>query len=285
MSKICWLASYPKSGNTWVRILLSNYLSELEHPADINALEINAIASSRQLFDEYIGLSSSDMDEDVIKYYQPCLYDELVRNANHDIYMKVHDAYIVNQDGLPLFSATATKNIIYIIRNPLDVATSFAHHLNISLNNSIQHMCDESFTMAKSVDNINNQLPQLLLSWSGHVQSWIESGLKVHIVRYEDMIFDPKKSFKAILEFMNFDVNEERLEKAISFSSFDSLKKQEQEKGFMMKDPRSQSFFRKGQIGAYREELTQEQIDTIVEYHRETMIKYGYLNEHNQLVY
>lgn len=285
MNGIYWLASYPKSGNTWTRTLLTNYLGEKEVPADINALETDSIASARHLFDEYIGLASSDLNAKQIKLYQPFIYEQMAKESHRDLYMKVHDAYTLNTKNFPIIPASATKGVIYILRNPLDVAVSYAHHSHKPIDISVKNLCDESFTIAQSNHDLSNQLLQLLLSWSGHVNSWVESGLRVHLMRYEDMITDPLTTFKGMLEFMGFEINEERLRQAVDFSSFDTLKKLEKEKGFKEKPTKAASFFRKGKIGSYREELTQEQIDIIVEYHRETMIKYGYLDEHNQLVY
>lgn len=284
MNGIYWLASYPKSGNTWVRTFLSNYMSNKEIPEDINRLEI-PIASDRNLFDQYIGLSSADLDEDQIKYYQPYIYTELVKKKSHDIYLKVHDAYTMNGNNLPIIPTSVTKGVIYILRNPLDVAVSYAHHSAITIDKSIQALCNKSFTIARSKNKLNGQLHQLYLSWSGHIDSWIESPLRVHLMRYEDMMEDSYGMFKEMLKFMNIEIDENRLEKAVRFSSFDLLQKQEEERGFVERYHKSQTFFRKGKIGSYREELTQEQIETITEYHRETMIKYGYLDENNQLAY
>lgn len=285
MSGIYWLASYPKSGNTWTRTLLTNYLGEKEVPADINAIGTDSIASARHLFDEYIGLSSSELDDEQIKLYQPLIYEQMAKESQRTLYMKVHDAYTLNAKNRPIIPESVTQGVIYILRNPLDVTVSYAHHSHKPVEKTVENICDETFTIAKSNNDLSRQLSQLLLSWSGHVNSWVESPLRVHLMRYEDMITDPFETFKGMLEFMEYEVNEERLRKAVEFSSFDTLKKQEKEQGFKEKPSKAESFFRKGQIGSYREEMSQEQIDTIIGYHRETMIRYGYLDENNQLVY
>lgn len=284
MNGIYWLASYPKSGNTWTRAFLDNYLNNGEAPVNINTIN-NEIACNRNYFDEYIGLSSSDLDEGQIKLYQPYMYEELVKKSSVDFYMKIHDAYTLNRINIPLIPKSVTKGVIYILRNPLDVAVSYAQHSASPIDKAIHSLCDETFIASNSDTDFKKQLPQLFLSWSGHVKSWMESPLRVHLMRYEDMKSDPNGSFREMLKFMGFEIDEDRLEKAVRFSSFDTLKQQEKEKGFKEKPSKAASFFRKGKIGSYREELTQEQIDIIVEYHRETMIKYGYLDEHNQLVY
>lgn len=76
---IYWIVSYPKSGNTWCRMILNNYIANLNEPLNINHLNTKFISSNRKFFDEIIGLSSSDMSEDEIKLYQPEVYKELIK--------------------------------------------------------------------------------------------------------------------------------------------------------------------------------------------------------------
>lgn len=68
---IVWLASYPKSGNTWMRVFLTNYLRNADTPADINDLEFMGIATARELFDMYAGFESSDLTHEEIDAARP----------------------------------------------------------------------------------------------------------------------------------------------------------------------------------------------------------------------
>ena len=74
IKKIIWLASYPKSGNTWIRLFLDNIRSGSDQPADINHISVSRIASSRALFDQYAGINSSDLNDDEIERYRPQVY-------------------------------------------------------------------------------------------------------------------------------------------------------------------------------------------------------------------
>jgi len=285
MNNIYWLASYPKSGNTWTRVFLSNYLSGSSEPADINNIETDTIASSRRLFDDRIGLASSDMNEKTINNYRPMLYEMLAENAKQTLFMKAHDAYTFNINGKPVFSKKATKGVIYIIRNPLDVAVSYAYHSNKMVDKYIKVICDENHVMASMNKSLLRQLPQLILSWSSHVRSWVDSGLAVHVMRYEDMIMNPYSAFKKTLMFAGIEINEKQLIRAIKFSSFGDLKNQELQSGFKEKAPQTASFFRKGKIGSYKDELTLQQIDEIVSYNQIEMKKFGYLDKNGKLVF
>ncbi|NJK96875.1 MAG: sulfotransferase domain-containing protein, partial [Bacteroidales bacterium] len=123
--KIIWLASYPKSGNTWFRAFLANLLHPGDKPADINELEGGPIASSRALFDEATGLSSSDLTPAEIENLRPFVYRYIARNSTEIIFHKIHDAYTLTSEGVALVPAEATRCAIYFVRNPLDVAVFF----------------------------------------------------------------------------------------------------------------------------------------------------------------
>ncbi|MFH0709213.1 MAG: sulfotransferase domain-containing protein [Pseudomonadota bacterium] len=273
---IYWLASYPKSGNTWTRALITNYLVNSDEPADINALQTDGIASNRETFDDLLCLPSSDMSEEQIRLFQPRLYEELMAHATRDYYIKVHDAYTLNSVGEPLFPALVTKGVIYILRNPMDVAVSYAAHGGKDISKTYANINKESFTIALSEKTLADQLPQRLLDWSSHVRSWIDSPLRVHVMRYEDMLSHPYETFQEMLEFMGFEIDPDRLTKAVRFSSFEELKKQEEAKSFREKPTKSKSFFRSGKTGGYKDILTSEQIDKITSAHREIMGKFGY---------
>lgn len=275
---IIWLASYPKSGNTWFRIFLTNLLRDSDEPASINDLKRTPIASSRNLFDEYVGFDSSDLDADEIDLLRPEIYLKIASEAKENIYQKIHDAYIILDNGQPLIPAEASKCAIYFIRNPLDVAVSFAYHSNIDFNASIRNMNNNNYSFCSKNDRLHNQLRQKLLTWSNHVKSWTEQKeIPVLVVRYEDMIDNTFKEFKKIVDFIGIETNDKKIEKAINFSSFSELQKQEEQFGFNEKAPKSEKFFRKGKVGSWKEELTKEQVEKIIENHQIVMKKFGYL--------
>src|SRR6056297_2681752 len=119
VKNIVWLASYPKSGNTWFRVFLSNLFSESPEPASINDLHHTPIASARQPFDEATGLPSSDMTFEEVDRLRPEVYRYQAKEAGELQFRKVHDAYTYLEDGSPLFPPDVSKAAIYFIRNPL----------------------------------------------------------------------------------------------------------------------------------------------------------------------
>jgi hypothetical protein len=284
MGKIVWLASYPKSGNTWMRTLLVNYLRHENTPADINHLGSGPIASARVWFDEWAGIEASQLSDEVVERLRPGVYACMARESSETIYMKVHDCWRRNDLGEPLFPAQVSAGVVYILRNPLDMAASMAGHYGVESQTAIDNLCDPDFALARSLGSLADQLRQPLGSWSGHVASWLDSsGLPVLLVRYEDLRREPDHFFGSVVRFLDLPFDEARVRKAVEFSSFEELKRQESEKGFDERSVKaSQPFFRKGQTGAWRDELNQAQAAQIIAAHAALMRRFGYLDEYNQ---
>ena len=300
---IYWLASYPKSGNTWSRALLANYFSNSDEPADINALGGGPIASARQPFDDNIGIEASDLTQDEIERLRPAVYeaisDKILKgraeaeanppkaNADPDDdnpvmppIFKVHDAFTQTPDGVPLLSKKATAGAIYLLRNPIDVVPSFAHHSGRSIEKMIKRMAKNDMAFVSGPAGLHNQLRQWLLTWSEHVLSWVdEPDLPILVVRYEDMMADTHSALSSIIDFLEVPVDEGRIAKAVEFSAFKKLAAQESEKRFGEMSPAADSFFRKGIVGDGYNALTQEQIDQVTADHREVMERFGYLDK------
>ncbi len=280
MGRIFWLASYPKSGNTWMRILLTNYLRRADQPADINSLDSGPIASARQVFDDHVGIEASDLTPDEIDRYRPRVYEQMSRQAVGPLFIKVHDAFTRTRDGGPLISPAATAGVVYLLRNPLDVAVSLAHHTAADVERVVEMMADPEAAFVQNPERLHRQLRQRLLSWSGHVTSWVdESGLRLHLVRYEDLWADPAAVFAGVVRFCGLAEDADQIARAVDFSRFDRLQRQEAEHGFVEKLPLAQSFFRRGTSGSWREAMAPALAARLLANHHDVMRRFGYLNE------
>ena len=287
MNRIVWLASYPKSGNTWFRIFLTNFLRDEDQPADINMLGGGPIASAREPFDEAVGYDSGELTYDEIDRLRPEVYLHQSCAQKETLYVKVHDAYTFLPDGRPLFPSEATQCVLYFIRNPLDVAVSYAHHGGHKrYARAIHDMAYANMTLSAHHATEDNQLRQKLLTWGGHATSWVDApGLRVHCMRYEDMKQRPQEVFGAAVRFLGLPDEPVRLKKAVEFSRFEEVKRQENENGFSEKLLSAKTFFRKGQVGSWREALTAEQAAKIVADHGEVMRRFGYLDDKGEVVF
>lgn len=281
MKRIYWLASFPKSGNTWFRIFLKNYLLDGKEPFNINeSLQNLPIASSRETFDTFTGLESALMTQEEIERLQPAAFEHIARVSTETHYIKIHDACNEVMPGLPIVSVEGTEKALYILRNPLDVAISFADHFGCGIDESISLIGDKNLAHCAEKDKSGKQLRHRLNNWSDHVASWVDAPwFPVEVLRYEEMKEYPFAAFGRAIRFLEIPCDEERLKKAILFSDFNELKKQEREKGFKQKSPFSTNgFFRKGEIGQWKEILTQEHIRRIVHDHGSVMRRFGYLD-------
>ncbi len=284
MSSIIWLASYPKSGNTWFRVFLTNLRGEEDGPAQINRLNSTPIASAREIFDDEAGIEASDLTSDEIDRLRPEIYTHLAEQANETLFMKVHDACTSNDKNIPLFPKEATAGAIYFIRNPLDVAISFANHSGGDYDTAISRMAEETFAFCGRPKRLHNQLRQKLLSWSSHVKSWTEQApFPVCVLRFEDMKQKPVETFEKAIRFSGLEYGREEILKALELSSFEELQRQEKEDGFKEKSPRSDMFFRKGEVGSWREELTKKQAERVINDHRSVMRRFGYLGKDDEI--
>lgn len=280
MNGIVWLIAYPKSGSTWFRALLTNFLRDAATPAGINDLREILSASSRALFDRAVGYPSGELGYDEIDRLRPEVHRHLARTASEPVICKAHDAYTLAPGGEPLFPPEASRAVIYLVRNPLDVCVSLARHMGWDdCDKSIAILGDPNYAFANPTDRQEDQLRQILLSWNRHVTSWHDArGQRVHVVRYEDLKRAPEETLAAALLFAGFEAAPARIEKAVRFSRFEELQRQEREQGYASRVTAARAFFRRGRAGAWRDELTPAQVARVIADHAPVMRGLGYLD-------
>jgi hypothetical protein len=284
MKGIIWLASYPKSGNTWLRVFLTNLKRNDDQPADINELERTPSAACRATFSTYAGIEASNLTEREIERLRPRVYQHMVEQSNDILYCKIHDAYTQTNEGRPLISSRATLGAIYLIRNPLDVAVSYAHHNGTNIDRAIEMMADESHALCHSSGRLHQQLCQRLMSWSKHVLSWVDAtGFDVYVMRYEDMHKDALATFSNAARLARLPHDSKQVERAIAFSSFKVLQDMEIEHGFYEKSGDAEMFFRHGKVATWRNVLTETQVEKILQDHGPIMRRFGYLSKTGEI--
>jgi aryl sulfotransferase len=283
---IVWLASYPKSGNTWLRVFLTNLERHAGARASINDLDYVSASGARAHFDEAVGYKATELTHDEVDLLRPDVYEYERRVRDETFYCKVHDAFVTLPDGRPLFPPPPSSfGAVYLIRNPLDVCVSFAHHLGVEdLDAMIGSMADRAFAFADCPRDPGPQLRQRLLTWSEHVRSWVDaSEMPVHVMRYEDMRRRPLETFSACAEFLGLPHDPERIGCALENSSFEDLREEETRGGFK-EAPSARPFFREGRVGSWRGRLTPRQANRIVRDHRDVMRRFGYLTDADEPV-
>lgn len=275
--KIVWLASYPKSGNTWFRCFLAALFNG---EVDLETLKTDGIFSSRPLFDAMTGVDSRFLFENEIQEMIPEVYRRKAKYGKKLQFVKAHDAFVINYQNKSIFPEDVTHKVIYFVRNPLDIVASFANHNATSISDTINLMNNRNASIPNLIQglNLSNQIRQKLMDWSGHVQSWNDQDrLDVILVKYEDMLQKGEETFSKIMSKLEFEVKNEDILRSIRMTEFSKLKKNEMEKGFNEKNVNSESFFRSGKSGSYHDELTKEQIEGIKRVHKKVMLSLQYL--------
>ncbi len=277
---IVWLASYPKSGNTWVRAFLANLFTNPETPVPVNRLP-NFVRADHVAahYETVSGKPFTQLTDAEIHQLRPQVQRHLASSSDKTIFCKTHNA-LTTLDGLPTIDPEVTQGVIYVIRNPLDVCLSYADHYGLDVEKASWALCAPTNRIMTEPTTAF----QVLGSWSDHVRSWIlPPRMPHHVMRYEDMIAKPVDTFRALATFLGLPDDRERLKKAIAFSRFDTLRRLEAADGFVERSPHSRRFFRSGKVGQWRRKLTGPQIDRLVDQHRDVMRQFGYLDASDRI--
>ena len=274
MAGIWLLASYHKSGNTWLRAFLASLLSG--RPVDINAMPaVNFGASDRALFDKALGVASADLTIEQETNLLPRAYEIWAVEARRPLYSKTHDAYRMTPAGEPVFPTNATRGSVYLVRDPRAVAVSFANHRGRDIDDTIDRM-ENPGGWSTAIPRLSQQLSQRPGHWSDHVESWLSAPFPVHLVRYEDMHTDPHAAFAAVARFLGLPCDSKRIAAAVEAAAFPRLQAQERAAGFIEKPSRSPVFFREGRVDGWRQVLTAAQAKRIVTAHGAVMRRCNY---------
>lgn len=274
MGALIWLASYPKSGNTWMRSFLHNLFRNKPEPVDINELGDFCIGeSAAQWYVRRAGRPLSELSDQEIAELRPTVHKDFTTVFPDSVFVKTHN-YLGDWGGVPLHTMEVTAGGIYVLRNPLDVAISVSHHFGETIEEAIAHLAnDEQLT-----GGTDKHVVEVHRSWSTHVKSWTQHpSPQLLVMRYEDMLYKPRKHFKQVANFLGLKPSPERLERAIRNSSFKALKELEQQKGFRERSKKAESFFREGRAEQWREVLTPDQVRRIIADHHEQMERFGYI--------
>jgi hypothetical protein len=234
-SGLVWIASYPKSGNTWIRAFLHNLFKVVageQDGQDINGLSrFTGSVGSKNLYAALLGFRPTDQQREQIVAVRHQVQRHAADQFEGLVFTKTHQALVVDR-GLTTINFEVTAGAIYIVRNPLDVAISLAHHFGRSVDDAIAIMATENIELEAT----DTQVYELIGSWSQHVRSWTRKPHpSVHVMRYEDMLAAPDKTFGTLARHLLMSPTSAQLADAIDRSAFDKLRAQEAAGGFREK--------------------------------------------------
>jgi aryl sulfotransferase len=277
-TRIGWIVSYPKSGNTWLRLMLSSLMNGGQ-PLDINTLGNDIGVATHTELDELLVVESSELFMEEQLAVQPLLNAAIANDTGNGLVLrKVHDRFWRTLAGEAVFPASVSRAAVYMARDPRDVAVSYAHHRGCSIDEIITIMADPSATLSQSTTRQRNQLAQPLGDWSSHALSWLEqTDIPVMLLRYEDLAAAPETWLRAVAAHLGLPADDRCVSGAVAATRFDVLRAQEQEHGFKERRVGSTApFFRQGKVGDWHRRLTPEQVARIEADHHPVMARLGY---------
>lgn len=270
---LVWLASYPKSGNTWLRAFLANYLFAGEDPASFEAMR--RLSAGDSSGPSYAELSGRDPRALSLAEYHQTRRRHLARIAGNGApvnFIKTHCPH-VRIGGASLIPAALTRQAVYLVRHPLDMLASYADHWGIAIEEAARQIADSS----NAIPATERTAAQFLGNWSDHVASWTETrDFPVLTVRYEDMLADPASTFIAVLRHIGAPIDRVVLGRAIRSASFPVLAAMETAGGFPERGPAQGRFFRQGGSGHWREVVPQAVADRVLRDHQTAIDRLGY---------
>ena len=271
---IIWLASYPKSGNTWIKIFLNSILFS-ENIVNINKNNI-------RLFPLRSDFNTLNIDVDNVKEFADnCLNAQSLINLDNKIkFFKTHNA--LWKLGEKVFTNEEnTLGVIHIVRDPRNIITSLKNHFNKkNYEESLIFLKDEKKSIGSKISREDGDLPTIISSWSNHYNSWKKFKKNNLLIKYEDLLVDPLKEFLKISEFikkiskLNFE--KDKIIKAVRDCSFEKLSQQEEKNGFIEANG-NQKFFFLGPKNNWKNLIEPEIKNDIEKSFKKEMLELGYL--------
>ena len=228
---IIWLASYPKSGNTWVRSLLSAYYYSENGNFSFELLKNIGLYPQKKYFDIKI-----DKPGEINSYWD--ISQKKIISKKKKIFLKTHNSLIA-LNGKNFTKPEYTLGVIYIVRDPRNVITSLKNHYDLDYEQSLDFMLNEKKYIYDIQEKNDYADFHFLSSWSNHYKSWINNNLfKKMIIKYEDLENDTFKTLKNLIIYINTlyqtndKVDEQKINNCIKTTNFEILKHKEKKEGF-----------------------------------------------------
>ena len=224
---IIWLASYPKSGNTWVRSMIAALIHSNDGVFNFELLKNIQQFPEKKFFKDIIN-DFSNFDE--IKQNWIEAQERINLNNKINLFKTHQGKYTVGEHNFT--NNDNTLGVIYVVRDPRNLVRSISNHFTLDLEKSYNFLTSpEIIGNGKSWSERQDGMYNLLGSWNDHYRSWTRVKNNLLLVKYENLILDPKnellKIIKFLKQFINFETNENKNNKILETTSFENLKSME----------------------------------------------------------
>ena len=220
---IIWLASYPKSGNTWLRSIIASLLYTNDGIFDFNLIKKIKQFPTRNYF---LGFTKNFNDINEIAKFWLLAQDKI--NLTKEIkFFKTHNLNCaVNKNSFT--NKSHTLGTIYVVRDPRNLVNSIKNHYNKGNDEEAKNFLISKKILSRVPKDNEADIATLLGSWSDHYNFWTKRNSNLLLIKYEDLILDTKKELERIIiylkKFMTVEINPEKIKNILSTTSFDHLK-------------------------------------------------------------
>lgn len=274
---IIWISSYPKSGNTLVRAMISSLLSSHDGSIDFKCLPLIPQYPMIKYFDEF--KVNFDSIPELSKYWVAS--QKKIVKKNKIIFFKTHHNLVVI-NGNPFTTVEVTLGSIYIVRDPRNVFTSVKNHFSYSNEKTLEMMLNENWDLYPDQERTRVKLG----SWKTHYNYWTKHNKNLLVIKYEDLVHDLRKELEKIIDFLNklnpTNISSEKIDKCIETSTFENMKKLEKSGKFSENVANKNTgsnvnFFHLGKENKWQNLLNPEIRKTLEKEFKDEMLELGYL--------
>lgn len=281
---IIWIASYPKSGNTWIRSIISLLLFSKDgimHNFDpLNS--IDQYPTKKYFFNLVKDFNDPiEVQRNWIPSQNIINQDKKIRFfKTHHIYCKYGNNAFTNYSN--------TLGVIHVVRDPRNLITSLKHHWSLRNIEDAKKILFNIQTMTGLKDNLDKsyRFPVMISSWNNHYNAWKKLNKNYLLIRYEDLISDTEKELNRIINYLNninnLEVNKKKISNILKSTAFDNFKKLE-DKGLFNEsnlDPKTNKlkpFFNTGPKQNWNKFVNRDVVDEIEKKFCKEMVQLGYI--------
>ena len=282
MKKIVWLSSYPKSGNTFIRAMLSAFFYSKEGTFKQEYLK-NISEFPRDFFD--FKPKNNFLNE--VKEYEK-IQKKISDTDKEVIFLKTHSANLIINETLPTIYKDYSMCCIYIVRDPRNVILSLKNHYNLDIKKSLNLLTNnKNFISMSNKDSSKGYT--LTLDWGSNYLSWKnQKNINTIFVKFEDLVFEQEKTFTNILnklkKFINFEIDQKKIENVIKTTNFKYLRQLEEKEGFIENkimgiSDNKNFFFNKGPEQSFKKDLDPGILEEINKKYKNLLLELNYLKE------
>ena len=282
--KIFWIASYPKSGNTWLRAIISALFYSPAGVFNFNLLKHIPMFEDRGWFEFIKELNIHDYkkmhDLKVLSNYWLSAQNRIEIDKGSFAFFKTHHSCIKIDENY-FANKKNTLGVIYIVRDPRDILVSFINYSKTHKNEDKQVKNILNTTLYKYNNSTNHKVMYgHLFPWDMHIESWLRLEVPIFLIKYEDLVNNLSQSILRLVDFFKKNYNldlydSQKIDNLVKTTNFNYMKKLENKYGFKEKLTKN-DFFNKGKTGLGKQLISKKNNELLINKFKIQMNRFRY---------